>query len=121
MVSIRSGLLLAFLAICALIIEGHAQQDKKPIAFDSSSIKKRNIGGHLKDWYLSKMTRNYFCTDTGRFVPVDPATGHMLLKGLRKRNWIDDMVGLSHETETGLCRNRKLGDCLNDLDAVEYC
>lgn len=62
----------------------------------------------MKDWYLAGVTKNYMCTDTGRLVPVDPQTGHMLLKGLRKRDsWFDDLVGHSHDTEQGLCRNRK--------------
>lgn len=66
---------------------------------------KRNLGGPLKDWYLMKMTKNYFCTDTGRVIPVDPETGHMLLKGLRKRGSIDDFFHTSHATEHGICKD----------------
>lgn len=84
-----------------------SSQPKKGVAF-TSDLTKRNLGGQFKDWYLSKFTHNYFCTDRGRLVPVDPGTGHMLLKGLRKRsNWIDDFFGLSHDTEHGLCKNRR--------------
>lgn len=69
---------------------------------------RRNLGGPLKDWYLMKMTKNYFCTDTGRVIPVDPETGHMLLKGLRKRSSIDDFFHTSHATEHGICKDGKL-------------
>ncbi|PWY97642.1 hypothetical protein BCV70DRAFT_150592, partial [Testicularia cyperi] len=65
---------------------------------------KRNWGGPFKDWYLMKVTHNYFCTDTGRVIPVDPATGHMLLQGLRKRMF-DEFFGLTHDTEKGVCKN----------------
>lgn len=75
--------------------------DKRPVP-----LGKRNVGGKLKDWYLSKFTRNYFCTDTGRLVPVDPETGHMLLKGLRKRDFIDNFFHHSHSTEHGVCKHR---------------
>lgn len=70
-----------------------------------SQFVRRNLGGPLKDWYLMKMTKNYFCTDTGRVIPVDPETGHMLLKGLRRRSGIDDFFHTSHETEHGICKD----------------
>lgn len=72
-----------------------------------SRLARRNLGGPLKDWYLMKMTKNYFCTDTGRVIPVDPETGHMLLKGLRRRSSIDDFFHTSHATEHGICKDGK--------------
>ncbi|GAC94509.1 hypothetical protein PHSY_002081 [Pseudozyma hubeiensis SY62] len=94
------------LLVVISVVHCQASRPKKVIAFDSSPVQKRNLGGKLKDWYLINHTKNYFCTDTGRLVPVDPHTGHMLLKGLRRRdNWFDDLVGHSHATERGICRN----------------
>lgn len=107
MLPFQSYILFSLLATIFWTIGCDALQQKRPIAF-GSSVEKRNLGGKLKDWYLAGVTKNYMCTDTGRLVPVDPQTGHMLLKGLRKRDsWFDDLVGHSHDTEQGLCRNRK--------------
>ncbi|KAJ9480285.1 hypothetical protein PHBOTO_003526 [Pseudozyma hubeiensis] len=99
-------LLRILLVVVVSIVHCQASGPKKAIAFDSNSMQKRNLGGKLKDWYLINHTKNYMCTDTGRLVPVNPHSGHMLLKGLRRRdNWFDDLVGHSHATERGICRN----------------
>lgn len=104
----KACILILLLSASLLIAECRAVQHKKAVPLNSNIVKKRNIGGKLKDWYLAGMTKNYMCTDTGRRIPVDSETGHMLLKGLRKRdNWLDDLLGHSHATEKGLCRNRK--------------
>ncbi|SPC67585.1 uncharacterized protein UHOD_03606 [Ustilago sp. UG-2017b] len=95
--------LFILLLALALLSGNNAAESKKAVPFG-----KRNIGGHFKDWYLSKMTKNYFCTVNGRLVPVDPRTGHMLLKNLRKRgifDAFDEPLGHSAKTETGSCRN----------------
>ena len=107
MLTIKSCFLFPLLAVILLASSSHASEQKRAVPFNSA-LNKRNVGGQLKDWYLSKFTHNYFCTDTGRLVPVDPETGHMLLRGLRKReNFIDTWLGHTHATEKGLCRNRK--------------
>ncbi|SJX62577.1 uncharacterized protein SRS1_10759 [Sporisorium reilianum f. sp. reilianum] len=105
MLVIKSTTILSLLAVVLLIVDCQAVQPKRALPLGSNAVKKRNLGGQIKDWYLAQETHNYFCTDTGRLVPVDPDTGHMLLKGLRKRGWIDDMLGHSHQTEHGLCKN----------------
>lgn len=107
MLVIKARLILSLLAVVLLIVDCHASRHKRAAPFSSTAFEKRNIGGQLKDWYLMQMTNNYFCTDTHRVVPVDPETGHMLLKGLRKRGWFDDLVGHSHKTELGKCKNGK--------------
>ncbi|SPO27373.1 uncharacterized protein UTRI_10490 [Ustilago trichophora] len=105
MLSIGSCHLFVLLILLLSFSGSHATQHKRAVPFTSASLHKRNLGGQFKDWYLSKMTKNYFCTDTGRLVPVDPETGHMLLKGLRKRDFLDTLLGHTHETEKGLCRH----------------
>ncbi|EST04795.1 hypothetical protein PSEUBRA_006094 [Kalmanozyma brasiliensis GHG001] len=106
MLTNKTCILFLLLSAAVFVADCHALTSKRSVPLNSRAAKKRNIGGQLKDWYLSGMTKNYMCTDTGRLVPVDPETGHMLLKGLRKRsNWFDDLLGHSHATEKGLCRN----------------
>lgn len=106
---IRSIFLFALLFAFAFAASSDAAHFKKAVPF-GSSMSKRNLGGEFKDWYLSKFTKNYFCTDTGRLIPVDPESGHMLLRGLRKRaagGFWDDLFQHDHKTEKGLCHDRK--------------
>lgn len=100
-------ILVALILALSLVDSSLALQQRRALPFGDKAMDKRNLGGELKDLYLSHFTHNYFCTDTGRLVPVDPATGQMLQKNLRKRNFIDNALGHTHATEKGLCRNRK--------------
>ncbi len=102
-----SCILVALLLALSLVESSLALHQRGALPFGDKAMDKRNLGGELKDLYLGHFTHNYFCTDTGRLVPVDPATGQMLQKNLRKRNFIDNMLGHTHATEKGLCRNRK--------------
>lgn len=106
-VTSRSLFLFPLLLILIVTTICDATHHKRAVPFTSNSLHKRNLGGEFKDWYLQKFTKNYMCLDSRRVVPVDPETGHMLLKGLRKRDFLDDLLGHSKKSEKGGCRNRK--------------
>ncbi|SNX85462.1 uncharacterized protein MEPE_04171 [Melanopsichium pennsylvanicum] len=113
MLTIKSFSLYLCIAVVFLITCSRASQPvsyalqqkraRRPLA--NSGMIKRNLGGKIKDWYLMQVTHNYFCTSSARVVPVDPDTGHMLLKSLRKRDFLDGWLGHSKTTEKGLCKD----------------
>ncbi len=79
-VTSRSLFLFPLLLILIVTTICDATHHKRAVPFTSNSLHKRNLGGEFKDWYLQKFTKNYMCLDSRRVVPVDPETGHMLLK-----------------------------------------
>ncbi|KAN0066487.1 hypothetical protein ACQY0O_000581 [Thecaphora frezii] len=65
--------------------------------------RRTNLFAILKDKYLMKVYKNYYCTAGNRVIPVDRNTGHALTGDLRKRDW-DSFLNM-HQKEHGACKN----------------